>query len=232
MHIPTLSLSALLLSSVAAAASALTVAIPPSAILPNPNTLPPSTHATLTTLSAPLPEEQQQLLPLRAPLTRSSTFVFRNLTSSQQGSRTSYLLDIHSRDVVFTPLRVDIGADGSVLGVWEMFRGNGWENKGLEKFTATASSQGDLVTVDARALGKKEFFEQRPKCESFHPPFFTPILPWLLEHIANYDDYSLSPFPLQKPNDSTGGCRSRDYLRNAIPHGQQFVSPLPFYLTF
>lgn len=57
-----------------------------------------------------------------------------------------------------------------MLGVWEMFRGNGWENKGLEKFTATASSQGDLVTVDVRALSKREFFEQRPKCESL--PFY------------------------------------------------------------
>jgi hypothetical protein len=62
---------------------------------------------------------------------------------------------------------VDVDADGNVLGVWEMFRGNGWENKGLEKFTATASGQSEIVTVDARALAKREFFEQRPKCKSF-----------------------------------------------------------------
>lgn len=167
----TLILSVFLLFSVATASS-LTVAIHPSAVLPNPNTLPPSTHATLTTLSvSSLPEEQQQSLPLRAPLTRSSAFVFRNLTSSQPGSPSSYLLDIHARDIVFAPLRVDVGADGAVLGVWEMPRGNGWENKGLEKFTVTSSIQGDIVTVDARALAKREYLENRPKCEKSPPAF-------------------------------------------------------------
>ncbi|KAK2766186.1 hypothetical protein FQN54_007702 [Arachnomyces sp. PD_36] len=166
MHLPRVSstfLSAFVLLISTATASILTIAIPPSAVLPNPNTLPPSTHATLTALSSSLSGEQPQSSPLRTPLTRSSTFVFRNLTSSQQGSRTSYLLDIHSHDIVFSPLRVDVGADGDVLGVWEMFRGNGWDNKGLEKFSATASNQGDVVTVDARVMAKREFFEQRPK---------------------------------------------------------------------
>ncbi|EEP79234.1 conserved hypothetical protein [Uncinocarpus reesii 1704] len=138
------------------AATILTISIPASNLLPNPNTLPPSTHATLTTLTP-----KRALL--KAPLTRSSTFIFPDLGSgsdsaSSSRSPTSYLLDIHSRDYVFAPYRVDVGADGNVIGVWETFRGNPWDNKGVEKAVGTGSGP---VHVDAKVLGKREFYEQR-----------------------------------------------------------------------
>ncbi|KAL1998017.1 hypothetical protein VTN02DRAFT_199 [Thermoascus thermophilus] len=142
------------------AASSLTVVVPPSNLLPNPHALPAGTHATLTTL----PSSSAQTDILSAPLTRSSTFVFRDLDASRPGGE-SYLLDIRSRDYVFAPFRVDIAADGTVLGIWETFRGNPWENRGVEKFVAT-SSGGQLredVTVEAKVVARRGFYEERPR---------------------------------------------------------------------
>src|SRR5262249_55532402 len=108
--------------------------------------------------------------PLRAPLSRASTFVFKNLTAGPA----SYLLDIHSRDFVFAPYRVDISADGRVAGVWETYRGNAWETKGAEKAVSPEEGQGggeSSVLVEAKVLSKRGFYEERPKCESsFLPP--------------------------------------------------------------
>lgn len=60
------------------------------------------------------------------------------------------------------PFRVDVSADGNVIGVWETLRGHPWENKGVEK--AMVAAGGDVV-VEARVLGKRGFYEERPKCE-------------------------------------------------------------------
>ncbi|KAL1958349.1 hypothetical protein VTO42DRAFT_4666 [Malbranchea cinnamomea] len=161
-----------------ASASYLTITIPASNILPNPNALPASSHATLTTLSSgSRSQSQSQSAPglLKARLTRSSTFVFSDLVPSTSATSTtpkSYLLDIHSRDYAFAPYRVDVAANGSVIGVWETFRGNAWENKGAKKSVrasttyggATGSDdKGEGVVVEARVLGKKNFYEERPK---------------------------------------------------------------------
>lgn len=161
MFLPILTRLFLLLSLALSISSAsiLTVTLPSSNILPNPNSLPASSHATLTTLSS----GSEQTYPLKARLTRSSTFVFPDLAQSQQGGAKSYLLDIHSRDYVFAPYRVDVSADGKVIGVWETFRGHQWENRGAEKALG-GSGTGDVV-VEARVLGKRGFYEQRPKCE-------------------------------------------------------------------
>ena len=51
-----------------------------------------------------------------------------------------------------------------MLGVWETYRGNGWDNRGLERFSVAAGGHGDVVTVEARVLAKREFYEQRAKC--------------------------------------------------------------------
>ncbi|KAH8430382.1 uncharacterized protein LDX57_008046 [Aspergillus melleus] len=144
-------------------ASTLTVTIPPSTLLPNPNALPAGTHATLTSLpSSEHSKDDAEAVahPLSASLTRSGTFVFRSLHSSKPQS---YLLDIRSAEYVFAPYRVDVSADGVVLGVWETFRGNPWDNRGAEKFVvdaATAASSGD-VTVEAKLLTRRAFYEQR-----------------------------------------------------------------------
>lgn len=146
----------------AAATSSLAIQIPPSTVLPNPHSLAANTHATLTTLSE---QPQQQPHILTASLTRSAGFVFSGLPSSK---KESYLLDIRSREYIFAPYRVDVAADGSILGIWETFRGNQWENRGVEKYAAQVAdkSKNDAaVTVDARVLARREFYEERPKCE-------------------------------------------------------------------
>jgi hypothetical protein len=104
---------------------------------------------------------------LSAPLTRSATFVFRNLESTEKPE--SYLLDIRSAEYVFAPYRVDIAADGTVLGVWETFRGNPWDNRGAERYvldaaTADAARSSD-VTVEAKVLARRGFYEERSTCE-------------------------------------------------------------------
>ena len=97
-------------------------------------------------------------------LTRSSTLVFKNLPSGQPES---YILDLHAGEYVFAPYRVDVAADGSVLGVWETFRGNPWDNRGSEKYIVDVAGKksGDVV-VEAKVIGRKGFYEERAKCKS------------------------------------------------------------------
>ncbi|KAK1754583.1 Cys/Met metabolism PLP-dependent enzyme-domain-containing protein [Echria macrotheca] len=119
----------------------LTLRIPPSPAIPNPGTLPPSTHATLLSLHHSH----------RAPITTSSTFIFTNLSSSS-----SYLADIHCPTYAFAPLRIDISPDGQVAA-WETFRGNDWSNKG-ESVPVSEDN-----TLDVRVLGSKGYFMERSK---------------------------------------------------------------------
>ena len=165
MRFPTSPLQSLLLSLLftLSIASSLTITIPPSSLLPNANALPAGTHATLTSSSS-------GKHPLTAPLTRSSTFVFRSPAPAVTGNEESFLLDIHSSEFVFAPYRVDVSADGAVTGVWETFRGNPWENRGAEKYVRDAAkTAGDDVVVSAKVLGKREFYEERTKCIPFFP---------------------------------------------------------------
>jgi hypothetical protein len=69
---------------------------------------------------------------------------------------------------VFAPYRVDIGADGRVVGVWETYRGNAWDNKGAEKVVGHGEGQevgGENALVEAKVLAKRGFYEERPKCQ-------------------------------------------------------------------
>ncbi|KAL4915580.1 hypothetical protein BDW62DRAFT_188160 [Aspergillus aurantiobrunneus] len=155
-----------------ALSSTLTITIPPSQHLPNPHSLPADTHATLTSTSL--------AKPIKAPLTRSATFVFADLTAAEHkvpqhddDISASYLLDIRSSEYVFAPLRVDVDERGHVKGVWETFRGNEWGNRGVEKYLRPAEVQvggghgnaGDIV-VDVRIVGRKAFYEVR---QTFSP---------------------------------------------------------------
>ncbi|KAI0194664.1 Cys/Met metabolism PLP-dependent enzyme-domain-containing protein [Xylaria flabelliformis] len=137
---PTLSALSLLLSP--ATAATVTFSIPPSPQIPNPAALPPSTHATLTTLGASY----------AAPLTVDNTFVFRNVTPG------SYLADVNCATHGFAPLRVDVsgGEEDVSLRVWETFRGNDWENKGEEIRPVTA----DRV-FPVKVLGSKVYYTER-----------------------------------------------------------------------
>jgi hypothetical protein len=155
----------------ASAASSLAITIPSSNILPNPHVLPPTTHATLTTL--PSSQTSQKKSVLSAPLTSSAGFVFPEVVGTSR--KESYLLDIRSREYVFAPYRVDVAADGSILGIWETFRGNQWDNRGAEKYMASVGGissshqPGDHdVSVDAKVIARRGFYEERPKCKC-HP---------------------------------------------------------------
>jgi hypothetical protein len=101
---------------------------------------------------------------LTAPLTRSASFVFRNLKATKPES---YLLDIRSAEYVFAPYRVDISADGTVLGMWETYRGNPWDNRGPEKFVVDAAAgngaKASEVTVEAKVLARRGFYEERAR---------------------------------------------------------------------
>ncbi|GJN74125.1 hypothetical protein VFPFJ_07218 [Purpureocillium lilacinum] len=159
MQLPSLLLA--LLPALAAAATAATTTTTITLILPtspNPFTLPPSTHATLSSLGAHH----------AAPLSTVNTFVFRNVSAG------SYLVDVHCPTEAFRPLRVDVGppavaggadADAGagaedtrlVVQAWETFRGNDWGNKG----EVMALTEGGGVHV--RWMGKKNYFMERPK---------------------------------------------------------------------
>ncbi|CAN8103752.1 unnamed protein product [Discula destructiva] len=147
---PLLPLLSLLSLAAAATTTTITLAIPPSALLPNPRALPPSTHATLTTLGTGA----------SAYITPGNTLVFPNVSAG------SYLVDVHSLTHAFAPLRIDVvpvvpGAqekekEAAALKVqaWETYRGNDWDNKG------------EAVVLDAgalrvRVLGQKAFFMER-----------------------------------------------------------------------
>ena len=142
----------MLLSTLASAAK-LTISIPPSSALPNPATLPPSTHAVL--LGPPG-------VRFNAPIRRDNTFVFTDLPEA------SYLLTLHSRDHFFPPFRVDVTrtvaankgtTDTSYvekIEVWQTFRGNEWSNKG----PSLGSGEGE-VTIQVRPSGVKEFYQDR-----------------------------------------------------------------------
>lgn len=162
-----LTLSLALLAGLARATTSLTFIIPVNPpILPNPaGLLPPATHATLTTSGAIL----------SAPLSKHGTFTFHHLPRSD--SDRSYLLDIHAREYIFAPYRVDVAANGTVLGIWETFRGNAWSNKGNEKYVHPTEGNNNIdapqkVVVEARVVARRPLYEERPKCRLLLPFIF------------------------------------------------------------
>lgn len=137
----------LLLSTTLATAAKFTISIPSTQLLPNPGTLPPSTHAILT--GAPGVRHDQ-------PIRRDSSFTFPSLDPG------SYLLTIHTRDFFFAPLRVDVSrsTDGSQedeeVHVWQTFRGNEWSNKGA----SYGSGKGEL-RIEVKPAAVKGFYQDR-----------------------------------------------------------------------
>lgn len=123
----------------------LTILIPSTSQLPQAATLPPSTTASLTTLSATY----------SAHLSSQNSFHFRNVSAPG-----SYLLSISCATHAFPPLRVDVSADGTVEA-WRTIRGNEWENKG-EEFNV-----GEGNVLEVKALGGKAYYMKRQGCEFF-----------------------------------------------------------------
>ncbi|KHN98227.1 uncharacterized protein MAM_03988 [Metarhizium album ARSEF 1941] len=141
MRFPALAVPAL---AAPALTASITLYLPPA---PNPFTLPASTRATLTTLGAAF----------AAPLSAVNTFVFHNVTPG------SYLADIHCKTDAFRPLRIDVAldADGKqTLRAWDTFRGNEWGNRGEALPVKGGSAQWG---VEAKSLGKKTYFMDRPQ---------------------------------------------------------------------
>jgi hypothetical protein len=138
-------IATLLLTATLATAARLAISIPPSPpLLPNPSTLPSTTHAVL--LGPPG-------IRYDAPIRRDNTFIFPSLDTA------SYLLQIHSRDHLFPPLRIDVSTaeDGAQsVSAWQTFRGNEWSNQGSHYGTG----QGEL-NIEVRPVGQKEFYAER-----------------------------------------------------------------------
>lgn len=137
-------LSAIIPQALTLATTTITLHMPASQLLPNPNALPPSTHATLT----------QLYTTYTAPLTTANSFVFHNVSAG------SYLADVHCATHGFAPLRVDVMADKAdtdtlQVRAWETFRGNDWDNKGEEIRAAGAAG------LPVRVLGGKVYFLER-----------------------------------------------------------------------
>ena len=168
----------------------LTLSLPPSPGLPNPNALPPSTRASLSSLG----------VLLTAPLSTHNTFVFRNVTAG------SYLADIACATHAFAPLRVDVDIDG--VKAWETYRGNEWGNRG-----EGSPLTGDGV-VEVRVLGGKGYFSERSKCLCLPASPF-PCFVWC-GVCADDDGDSQRLCDPPEPDDPAGAVQSGDYVWDAV----------------
>ncbi|KAI9851670.1 MAG: hypothetical protein M1824_002582 [Vezdaea acicularis] len=133
-------------------ATTLTLLLPPTTLLPNPSTLPPSTFALLQTSGQAI----------HAPLSRANTFLFRNLTAG------SYLLDIICKDYTFQPYRVDITLSTSAstsasdtIEVYQLIHAQGWDAKGPKLPPLSGFSAGNSV-FEVQPLATKDYYEARP----------------------------------------------------------------------
>ena len=127
--------------------ASLRISIPASNILPNPNTLPASTHAVLTSGSGQV---------TTAILKKGNYFAFSDISTTG-----SQLLDIYSHDYVFAPYRIDTSTSSNsstqITGAWEIYRGTKWEDRGVG-LVAAPTERLDMV---AKVLSQKNFYEQR-----------------------------------------------------------------------
>jgi ER membrane protein complex subunit 7 len=132
-------------------AATLEIILPATTALQNPNTLPSSSRAQLSSSGNAL---------LSVPLSKSNSFLFTDVPSG------SYLLSVHSRDVAFENLRVDVTNDGEggeeVVSAWTTWRGNEWANKGEVRGEGRGSG---VVRIECRAVWGKEFYQQRASCK-------------------------------------------------------------------
>ena len=132
--------------------ASLRVSIPASNLLPNPNTLPASSHAVLTSGSGQ---------PITAVLKKGNYFDFSDIQSTG-----SHLLDIYTHDYLFAPYRIDISTSSNsstqITGAWETYRGIRWEDRGV---ALVAAPTGQL-DMSAKVLSKRNFYEER---QGFNP---------------------------------------------------------------
>ena len=124
-------------------AASLRVQIPPSAILANPNSLPASTHATLTSA---------QGVVLRAVLRKGNYIEFDDISTIG-----SHLLDVFSHSYTFAPFRIDISDSHQITLAAETYRGVQWSDHGLNY----AQAPSENVTMNAKCTSQKNFYETR-----------------------------------------------------------------------
>lgn len=144
------SLIMLAASALAATANAaqLIVSVPPSQLLPNPSTLPSSSHAVL--LGSPGTQ-------LDSLIRKDNTFVFTDLAPS------SYLLTVHATGYAFPPLRVDVipaptgqSESSANITAWQTFRGNEWSHTG-----PVMGSAQDTLRIALPPIALKDYYTQR-----------------------------------------------------------------------
>lgn len=151
-------------------AASLVLKIQPSSALPNPNALPPSTHATITSPNGAI---------LHSSLRKDNTIVFPEIPSVG-----SHLLNIYTKDYVFASYRVDttpnlsvpnsLHEDGSssvlISFAAQLFPGTQWSDTGMSLIpqqqdsssTGMSARPQASLTINPKVLGPKSFYEARP----------------------------------------------------------------------
>ena len=155
--------------------------------------------------------------------------MFHDLPSSGPDAQPeSYLLDIRSAgEYVFAPYRVDVAADGTILGVWETFRGNPWDNRGAVKYIVDVAAKKQVdVVVEAKVIARKAFYEERAKCEIVILPS-TYLACGISLNYANLPlNHSLAIESCQESYDLACNCCHGSYVWHAQADGKQYVHQL------
>lgn len=159
-------------------AASVILKIQPSNVLPNPNALPPSTHATIT---APNGEVVQ------SSIRKDNTIILDPINTLG-----SHLLNIYSRDYLFASYRIDTNLDPSSLSASDaandekavlisfaaqLFPGTHWSDTGVSLLPQNPApnpnspvEQRSLpvrsLTFAPRVIATRNFYEDRP---AFNP---------------------------------------------------------------
>lgn len=135
----------------------------------NPNSLPPSTHATLTSPNG---------LVLRSPIRKDNSIVFDDVHTIG-----SHLLSTYTRDYVFASYRIDTSPDMTSTGAGseaestvlitlaaQLYPGTQWSDTGanLIPYQPDVSSPAgqsirpqSTITIAPRVMSQKQFYETR-----------------------------------------------------------------------
>jgi ER membrane protein complex subunit 7 len=150
MRLTLLSAVAAQLSALVAAAS-LRINIPASTLLPNPNALPASTHATLSSSDGS---------ELKASIRKGNFIDFESIPTVG-----THLLNIYTRDYVVAPYRIDVALSPTdpstteITGAFETYRGTQWSDHGVALTSGGRPTQS--LTMNAKVLSRKNFYETR-----------------------------------------------------------------------
>lgn len=150
-------------------AARITLQIQPSNILPNPNSLPASTHATLTSPNGVV---------LRSPIRKDNSIIFEDIYTVG-----SHLLSVYTRDYVFASYRIDTTPELTSTGTGiegeskvlinfaaQLYLGTQWSDTGANLIPSqpdASSPSGQSVrpqrtiTIAPRVLLQKQFYETR-----------------------------------------------------------------------